>query len=85
MISGPPAAMKSATAMSHRPGRLKPPDIPTSLDSSASHLDELRVVLDMLNVIIAITKDVVREEARFFHTDANICKETYCDQCSHFI
>jgi len=51
--------------MSRRPGRLKPPEIPTSLDPSASHRDEVRVVLDMLDDIIATTKDVVREEARF--------------------
>jgi hypothetical protein len=54
--------------MSQRPGRLKPPGVPTSLDSSASHRDDLRVVLDMLDVITATTKDVVREEARFLHT-----------------
>jgi hypothetical protein len=52
--------------MSRRPGRLKPPEVPTSLDPSASHWDEVRVVLDMLDDIIATTKDVVREEARFF-------------------
>lgn len=46
--------------MSQRPGRLKPPDVPTSLDGSVSHRDELRAVLDMLDVITATTKDVVR-------------------------
>jgi hypothetical protein len=71
--------------MSRHPGRLKPPDVPMPLDRSASHRDEVRVVLDMLDDITATTKDVVREEARFFHTDANICEETYRDQCSYFI
>ena len=65
--------------LSRRPGRLKPPEVPISIDHSASHRDEVRVVLDMLDVITATTKDVIRE-ARFFHTDANICQETYRDQ-----
>ena len=68
--------------MSRRPGRLKPPEVPTT---PASHRDEVRVVLDMLDDITATTEDVVREEARFFHTDPNICKETYRDQCSHHL
>jgi hypothetical protein len=74
--------------MSRRPGRLKPPEGPTSLDPSASHRDEVRVVLDMLDDIIATTKDVVREEAHFFYTYANVCdvcEEIDPDQCSHFI
>jgi hypothetical protein len=70
--------------MSRGPGRLKPPEVPTSLDRTASHRDEVKVVLDMLDVITATTKDVIREEARFFHTDANICEEAYRDQCYHF-
>ena len=52
--------MQSVNRMSQRPGRLKPPDVPTSLDGSVSHRDELRAVLDMLDVITATTKDVVR-------------------------
>jgi hypothetical protein len=59
--------------MLRRPGRLKPPEVAMSLDCSASHRDEVRVVLD---IITATTKDVVREVARFFHADANICEET---------
>jgi hypothetical protein len=47
--------------MSWRPGRLKPPEVPTF-----SHRGEVRVVLHMLDVITATTKDVIREEARFF-------------------
>jgi len=46
---------------SRRPGRLKPPNIPTSLDDSDSHLDEIRGVLDMLDTITTTTKDIVRE------------------------
>jgi hypothetical protein len=49
--------------MSRRPGRLKPPEVPTT---PASHRDEVRVVLDMLDDITATTEDVIREEARFF-------------------
>jgi hypothetical protein len=81
--SGSTAVMQSE--MSRRPGRLKPPEISTSLDSSASHRDEVRIVMDMLDDITATTRDVVRQEARFFHTDANICKETYRDQCYYLI
>jgi len=47
-----------------RRGRLKPPNIPTSLDSidySVSHRDELRRVLDMLDTIADTTKNIVRE------------------------
>ena len=76
------AVMKSE--LSRRLGRLKPPEVPISLDHCASHWDEVRVVLDMLDVIIATTKDVI-QEASFFHTDANIYEETYLDKCSHFI
>jgi len=62
--------------MSRRPGRLKPPEAPTSLALSASHRDEVRAVLDMLDDITTTT-DVVREEARFSHADPNIFEETY--------
>jgi len=53
--------------MQGRLGRLKPPEVPTT---PASYRDEVRAVLDMLDDITATTKDVVREGARFFHTDA---------------
>ena len=76
------AVMQSG--LSRRPGCLKPPEVPISLDHSASHRDEVRVVLDMLDEITATTKDVIRE-ARFFQTDANICEETYRDQCSFYL
>jgi hypothetical protein len=82
-MSGSAAVMQSE--ISRRPGRLKPPDVPTPLDRSASHRDQVRVVLDMLDDITATTKDVVREEACFLHIEANICEETYRDQCSYFI
>ena len=56
--------------ISRRPGRLKPPDVPTPLDRSAFHRDEVRDILDMLDGITATTRDVVREEACFLHIDA---------------
>jgi hypothetical protein len=68
--------------MSRRLGRLKPPDVPTT---PASHRDEVRVVMDILDDITATTENVVREEARFFHIDANICEETYRYRCFHII
>ena len=50
----------------------------------ASHRDEVRIVLDMLDDITSTTEDVIWEEARFFHTDANLCEDTYRDQCSFY-
>ena len=43
--------------------------------TSASHRDEVRVVVDMLDDITATVEDLIREEARFFHTDANLCED----------
>ena len=47
--------------MSRRPGRLKPPKIPLPLDGPASHLDELRRILEMLATIVATTEEIVQE------------------------
>lgn len=59
--------------MPGRPGRLKPPEVlPTTC---ASHRDEVRVVLDILDNITATVEDVIREEARFLHTDANLWED----------
>lgn len=55
-------------SMRPRRGRLKPPNILTSPDSSISHRDELRFVLDMLDTITDTTEDIVREVEVRFHS-----------------